>query len=78
MLVEEFVSISQAKPEPKPETQVLLLSNCEIYEPKAIMRITYACAEPRINKFRATAEQRRTVTALTMLLARSRMLAECV
>ena len=47
MSVGEFVSISEAKPEPKPETQVLLLSSYEIYESKAIMRITRACAEPR-------------------------------
>ena len=45
MSAEEFVSISEAKP--KPEARVLLLSSCEIYEAKAIMGITCACAEPR-------------------------------
>ena len=42
MSAEEFVSISEAKPEqePKPEARALLLSSCEIYEAKAIMRIT--------------------------------------
>ena len=47
MSVEEFVSISEAKLEPKLETQVLFLSSCEIYDPKAIIRTTRACAEPR-------------------------------
>ena len=46
MSAEEFVSISEAKPEPKPEpkpeARVLLLFSCEIYEAKAIMRITCA------------------------------------
>ena len=45
MSVQEFDSIPEAKPEPKPETQVLLLSGCKIYEPKAITQITCACAE---------------------------------
>ena len=47
MSVEEFVSISEAKPEPNPEARVLLLSSFEIYEAKAIVRITCARAEPR-------------------------------
>ena len=44
MSAEEFVSISEAKP--KAEARVLL-SRCEIYEAKAVMRITCACAELR-------------------------------
>ena len=49
MSVEEIVFISEAKPEPESqrEARVLLLWNCEIYEAKAIMRITCACAETR-------------------------------
>ena len=57
MSVEEFVSISEAKPEQKLERQVLLLSSCEIYEPKAIMRFTCACQNRDSHEFRHSRTQ---------------------